>query len=424
MNRRPLVGLLVAETISNLGSRMTMVALPWLVLVTTGSAARTGLVAAVEILPYVLASALGAPVTDRVGGRRVSVVADAASVVVVGAVPLLAATGDLGFGALLALVLVAGGLRGFGDAAKRGAMFPQSVAASGMEMTRAVSLHDGLSRAAGLLAAPLAGAIVVAFGGTTSARGALAVLLVDAVSFGVCALLVAFLVRTRPVESQAREPYGAALRAGLAFVRSDRLILGLLLMVSFTNLLDHATGAVLVPLWARDVFGSPLGIGLVSAAFAAGAVLGNIVFTYLAPRLPRWAPYTLGFLVCGAPRYVVLAFDGGAWSVGAVSFVGGLGAAALNPILGAVFYERIPERLMARVQGLSTAVAFAGMPLGALLGGWLGEYGARVALLVVGAMYLAATLAPLFGRFWREMDVRPAPRVPVPREPAPVEALV
>ncbi|MFC7484426.1 hypothetical protein ACFQX7_36470 [Luedemannella flava] len=57
MNRRPLVGLLVAETISNLGSRMTMVALPWLVLVTTGSAARTGLVAAVEILPYVLASA-------------------------------------------------------------------------------------------------------------------------------------------------------------------------------------------------------------------------------------------------------------------------------------------------------------------------------------------------------------------------------
>ena len=42
MNRRPLIALFVAETISVLGSRMTMVALPWLVLVTTGSAARAG----------------------------------------------------------------------------------------------------------------------------------------------------------------------------------------------------------------------------------------------------------------------------------------------------------------------------------------------------------------------------------------------
>ncbi|GAA1752059.1 MFS transporter [Luedemannella helvata] len=406
MNRRPLIGLLVAETISVLGSRMTMVALPWLVLVTTGSAARTGLVAAVEILPYVLASALGAPLIDRLGGRLVSVVADAGSLVVVGAIPLLADTGHLAFGALLALVLVAGGLRGFGDSAKRGAMFPQAVAASGMEMTRAVSLHDGLSRGAGLLAAPLAGALVLGLGGAAN------VLLVDAVSFGVCAVLVGVLVRTAPVSGEApkRERYGAALWAGLAFVRSDRLILGLLLMISATNLLDHAFGAVLVPLWARDIFGSPLGIGLVSAAFGAGAVLGNVGFTYLAPKLPRWAPYTLGFLICGAPRFVVLAMDGGAWAVGVVSFAAGLGAAVLNPILGAVFYERIPERLMARVQGLSTAVAFAGMPLGALAGGWLGEYGARTGLLVVGGVYLLVTLAPLVGRFWRDMDVRPAPR--------------
>lgn len=421
MNRRPLIGLLVAETISILGSRMTMVALPWLVLVTTGSAAQTGIVAAAEALPYVLAAGLGAPLIDRLGGRRVSVAADAASALVVGAVPLLADTGHLAFGALVALVLASGALRGFGDSAKDGAMFPQCVAASGMEMTRAVSLKDGLSRAAGLLGAPLAGGLVVLLGGAAN------VLLIDAVSFVVCAALVASLVPAAPArhDEEEREPYFAALRGGLAFVRSDRLILGLLLMVSMTNLLDHAYGAVLVPLWAREVFGSALGIGIVSAGFGAGAVLGNVVFTYLAPKLPRWLPYTLGFVICGAPRFVVLALGGGAWSVAAISFAAGLAAAVLNPILGAVFYERIPDRLMARVQGLSTAVAFAGMPLGALVGGWLGEYGVRVAMLVVGAVYLLATLAPLVGKFWREMDVRPAPVVvPAPRaaEPSPARA--
>ena len=406
MNRRPLIALFVAETISVLGSRMTMVALPWLVLVTTGSAARAGIVAAVEILPYVLASVLGAPLIDRLGGRLVSAVADAASLFAVGAIALLADTGHLAFGGLLVLVLIAGGLRGFGDSAKHGAIFPQAVAASGMEMTRAVSVRDGLSRAASLAAAPQAGVLVLGFGAAN-------VLLVDAVSFGVCALLVGAWVRVAPQAGEAppRERYVAALRAGLAFVRSDRLILGLMLMVAATNMLDHAFSAVLVPLWARDVFGSPLGIGLVSAAFGAGAVLGNVGFTYLAPKLPRWAPYTLGFLVCGAPRYAVLALDAGAWTVGVVCFAAGLGAAALNPILGAVFYERIPQRLMARVQGLSTAVVFAGMPVGALVAGWLGEYGARVGLLATGGAYLLVTLAPLVGRFWRQMDVRPASRV-------------
>jgi hypothetical protein len=54
-NRRPLAGLLIAEAISLVGSRMSMIALPWFTLVITGSAAKTGVVAFTEMLPYVLA---------------------------------------------------------------------------------------------------------------------------------------------------------------------------------------------------------------------------------------------------------------------------------------------------------------------------------------------------------------------------------
>ena len=49
-----------------------MIALPWFVLTTTGSATKTGLVALAELLPLVLLKVLGGPVIDRVGARRVA----------------------------------------------------------------------------------------------------------------------------------------------------------------------------------------------------------------------------------------------------------------------------------------------------------------------------------------------------------------
>jgi MFS family permease len=189
-----------------------------------------------------------------------------------------------------------------------------------------------------------------------------------------------------------------------------------MLMLFVTNMLDQAYGSVLLPLWAHNIYGSALGIGLLAAAMGVGAILTNIVYTALAPKLPRWAPYTFGFIIAGAPRFFVLGFGSPIWLAMATAFATGVGVAALNPILSAVMYERVPMRLQSRVNGLGTALAYAGMPIGALLGGWVGGIGTRFGLFLTGALYLLATLAPLFGRFWHEMDVRPAAVVAAQRE--------
>ena len=75
-SRRSIVALLVADGISTLGTRMSMLALPWFVLVGTGSAGKTGLIAFAEMAPYVVVQGLGGPVVDRFGTWRLSVVAD------------------------------------------------------------------------------------------------------------------------------------------------------------------------------------------------------------------------------------------------------------------------------------------------------------------------------------------------------------
>ena len=101
-----------------IGTRVSMIALPFFVLTTTGSPEKTGLVALAEMLPLVLLKVLGGPIIDRVGARRVAITCDWASLAVVGAIPFLHDAGLLSFPGFLGLVAVAGALRGPGDAAK------------------------------------------------------------------------------------------------------------------------------------------------------------------------------------------------------------------------------------------------------------------------------------------------------------------
>ncbi|SCL13152.1 Major Facilitator Superfamily protein [Micromonospora rhizosphaerae] len=426
--RTPLVGLLAAELISLIGSRMSMVALPWFTLVTTGSAARTGLVAFAEMLPYVLACGLGGPLLDRVGARRVSVLADLASAAALAAVPLLYRLHHLHFGTLLGLIAAVGLLRGFGDTAKR-VVFPETVAASGMALTRATALHDGLSRLATLLGAPLAGILIAALDAAT-------VLALDAASFLLAGVVIAATVparvrpagRTAAVDGDPRivaagrtdlpgdgarldrfRRYLASLAEGLRFLYRERLMGAVTLLLFVTNLADAAYSSVLAPLWAREVAGTPTALGVLSASFATGAVLGNVVFTAVAPRVPRFAVFTVGFLVAGAPRFIALAALDRLWSVYLISFVAGLSIAAVNPILGALVYERVPEALRARVLGPAHAISWAGIPLGGLLAGWAAAgLALPVACLLFGGAYLLVTLAPFVAPAWRELDRPPS----------------
>jgi MFS family permease len=94
-----------------------------------------------------------------------------------------------------------------------------------------------------------------------------------------------------------------------------------------------------------------------------------------------------------------------------VAALGGLAGGALNPIIGAVAYERVPARLQASVLGAFRASAWIGIPFGSLLGGALAEgVGLRDALLVTGTAMFLTTLAPFVFPSWRGMNRRPQPQ--------------
>lgn len=148
----------------------------------------------------------------------------------------------------------------------------------------------------------------------------------------------------------------------------------------------------------------PAAIGLVSTALGAAAVGGSLIAAMAAHRLPRRAVFLLGFLLAGAPRFLVLAVDAPLAVVLAVFAVSGFGAGFINPVLGAVFVERVPHRMLGRVNALGDSLAWSGIPLGGLLAGAaVTAAGLTPVLLACGAAYLLTTLAGLRPE-WRGMD--------------------
>jgi MFS family permease len=386
---RGLVILFVADVLSAVGSRITMVAIPWLVLVSTGSAARMGLVAAVELVPYIIVSIMAGPVIDNLGARRTSVLANLASSVAVAAI---AAMAGIGFGVLLALVAVAGGLRGAADRAKDLLVRPMAEAAD-VQLIRITSLHEAFARGATLLGAPIGGLLIYW-------TDAASVLWIDAATFVVCGVLVAAFVHPPKIVSDAhRDKYFRSLAEGFSFVRTDALLATMLITTFTINIFASASTAVFIPVWVQDELGSPAGLGLTLGAFSAGALLGSIVFAVLATRVPRYLTFAVGAFVGGSPRLLVLGLSDHLVLVVVVTFLSGIGIAAINPVFGAALYEHVPKHLQARVIGLVAASSFAGLPLGALLAGELvSGLGLIPALIWSGVACLLVSIFPLVRR--------------------------
>jgi MFS family permease len=404
-SRAELVVLVAATAISASGTVMTVLAVPWFVLQTTGSAPRTGLVATGELAGLVLSSALAGPIIDRYGARRASVTADLVACLAVAAIPALHVTDRLALWSLFALAVVLGLSRGPG-AASRATLVPAVAARAGIALERATSAQDGAERGARMLGAPAAGALIAWL-------EAPSVLVVDAVTFLVCAGLVAAAVHRDPPAATAGpglRGYLSDLAEGVRYLRTDRLVRAGMVLTMVTNCLDAGMLVVLLPVYATDVLHSSVALGVLVGTFAAGALLGTATYGWLSPRLPRWPVFTISFLVMGSPRFLVLLTQPGLPVLVTVLLVAGIAVGPVNPLLYTVAAERIPEALRGRVFGAEAAGAMLGMPVGATAAGVaVPVLGLTGAVAVFAVVYLAATLSPLVFRFWREMD---ATRVP------------
>jgi MFS family permease len=412
--RQPLVGLYAANVVSGAGDVLMFLAVPWFVLQTTGSIAQTGIAAFFSTASVALSAVLGSAIVDRLGFQRASVVSDVASMLGVALIPLLYATVGLPFGALLALVFVAGLLTTPGATA-RSSLIPDLARLAGVRLERATAAADGMTRLSRFVGAPLAGILIVVIGTSN-------LLWIDAATFAFSALAVALAVPAwlapqltaldvppAPQPRIAGEPeptasvaepargYFARLAGGFVFLWRDRWLRGATLVVLVTNMLDAGQSGVLAPAFVKQVYGNAVILGALIAAFGGAAFAGTIAFGAVGHRLPRGLTLGVSYTLGGASRFfwiVLLASHPVAMI--AVQAVCGFFIGQVNPLYDTIAYERVPAAMRARVFGALTAGAMLGAPLGGLIAGLLAPaIGVEPSMLVFGTLYATATLSLL-----------------------------
>jgi len=360
--RWPILALLVGNIVSLIGSNLTAIALPWFVLQTTGSAAKTGLVGFFGLLPSLLTGIFGGVVVDRLGYKRVSVMADLISLVGVALVPLLYDTTGLAFWQLLALVFVARLLTIPGLTARR-ALLPELAMLAGWRLERINASFESAQSLATLLGPPIAGLLVALLGAGN-------VLWLDAASFAVSAALVMTAI---PAGITAIVPlvegYSDALRAGLRFLWNDHLLRAMALSLTLSNFLGGALYFVLLPVFVKETYGQAAVLGIIFSAGGLGQLLSAIAYGAIGHHLARRVLWLVGFstmpfgywaLAAGVPLGVLLA----------VIAFSGLLSGPLNPMMVTIRHERIPSALRGRVFGTFSAIATGVQPLDILLGGF------------------------------------------------------
>ena len=405
MKKAPLVALLTANAISMVGNVFALLAIPWFVLQTTNSPAKTGLTGFSITLAAVVATFFGGTIVDRLGFKRTSIIADVASGGAFALIPLLYGLTGLQYGPFLALVFAGNFLDAPGTTARE-ALIPDLAGEAGISLERASALIQAVERGSRMVGAPLAGGLIALIGAQN-------VLWIDAASFAASALIVWLAVPRGKIQPKPAGPptdYLAEMRAGLRFLMQDSLLLAIVLIVVMSNFIDTPLSGVIYPVYFRRFFGSAFDLGLVVSASGGGALVTALIFGAIGHRLPRRAVFFGGFLIV-ILRFFVFALVPPFWALLAVSLIAGLGAGPINPVISTVSYERIPIEMRGRVLGSQVSLAYVAMPLGSVLGGLALEWmDIRLLLVIMGGLYLATILGSMLVPAVRQMDVRPTGR--------------
>ena len=258
---------MLARTLSTAGFQITAVVVGWQIYALTGSTLELGLIGLMQFLPMLVLTIPAGHVADQYDRGTVvrvcqTVEATAAAILAIGS-----HEGWLSTHAVFAAVMVLGAARTF-ESPTVSALLPGVVSAA--NLPRALALSASAMQTAIIVGPALGGALYVI--GPSLAYGVVAVM------FLLASLLVAGIVLER-IPPQREPPTLTSLLSGFVYIRDHSIVLGAISLDLFAVLLGGATA--LLPVYARDILHvSPVGLGLLRAAPAAGALATSMLLSY------------------------------------------------------------------------------------------------------------------------------------------------
>jgi len=368
------------QTISNLGSSITLFALPLLVYKLTGSALNLGIATAANMLPYLLFGLVLGAWTDRVNRKRMMIAMDVGRAAVVASIPLAFALGIRSVWWIYAVGFLQSTLTICFEAGQFAAI-PSLVS------------RDDIVTANGRIQASYSGASVMGpfLAGLLVALLPISdLMLFDALSFLISVVSLA-LVRSsfNAEEDKARErtSIGHDVLEGLRYVLKHPVLRNISAMMALVNFVGTTTGAQVV-LFAR----TQLGASYAQIAWMySAASIGVVVLALLAgPLRKRWSfsQVALGALMAEGALTIVFSQMRWYWPALVIwGISGGLGI-LFNINTSSLRQAIVPNYLLGRIISIASVLAWSAIPLGALAGGYAIERTGNVALVyaIIGGL--------------------------------------
>lgn len=378
-------------------SAMVFIALPWLALELTGSAASAGALVALTSIPGIFFGPILGTLIDRIGRRLSGYIAEGLSAITILMIPIANAFIEITIVLLVLLALSRAMVNPAGGTARK-SIIPDVAGPAGLSLERANSIHEAVF-ATGFAIGPAVGALFIGLIGPYD------VFIVVAI-FSAASAVSMFFVRTSEARGDGVSETGSLLKDTLygakTILKTPAVLLGMGFVMTLA-MIYLPTEMVVLPAHFNALDNAE-GLGFLISTMAGASVAGALLFEKLQRRFKYSTILKFGFIGLGS-SVLLMSLLPPFWVLLILGAVLGFSWGPLMPMLNTVIQRVIPENMRGRVFGIEMTIWGAGPTLTAVgVGLAVDGVGVQPVYFVLACIVLTLAVLITFNKSNKQLD--------------------
>jgi MFS family permease len=382
---------------SVISGSMVFIALPWLALEITGSAASAGALVALTSIPGIFFGPILGTLIDRIGRRISGFISEVLTALTILLIPIVHNSIEISF-ALLVLLALGRAIVSPASSTARKSIIPDVAGPSGLSLERANSIHEAVF-ATGFAIGPAVAALFIGLIGPFDVFYVVAL-------FSTLSATALFFVRTKESRGDGVSETGSLLQDTIlgakTILKTPAVLLGLSFVMTLA-MIYLPTEMVVLPAHF-NALNYAEGLGLLISTMASASVVGALLFEKLQKRFKYSTIMKFGFIGLGS-SVLLMSFLPPFWVMLILGAVLGFSWGPLMPMLNTVIQRVIPENMRGRVFGIEMTIWGAGPTLTAVVVGIAVDgVGVQPVYFVLAAIVLALSVFVSFNKSNKQLD--------------------
>jgi MFS family permease len=376
---------------------MVFIALPWLALEITGSAASAGALVALTSIPGIFFGPILGTLIDRIGRRISGFISEVLTALTILLIPVVHNSIEISF-ALLVLLALGRAIVSPASSTARKSIIPDVAGPSGLSLERANSIHEAVF-ATGFAIGPAVAALFIGLIGPFDVFYVVAM-------FSTLSATALFFVRTKESRGDGVSETGSLLQDTIlgakTILKTPAVLLGLSFVMTLA-MIYLPTEMVVLPAHFNALDYAE-GLGLLISTMAGASVVGALLFEKLQKRFKYSTIMKFGFIGLGS-SVLLMSLLPPFWVMLILGAVLGFSWGPLMPMLNTVIQRVIPENMRGRVFGIEMTIWGAGPTLTAVVVGLAVDgVGVQPVYFVLATIVLALSVFVSFNKSNKQLD--------------------